>query len=151
MSALVPGSGRDLIEVHGIRARGHHGVLESERATGQPFIADVILAVDTREAADSDDLADTVDYSQVAQAVYAELAGDPVDLIETLAERIAIIRAVGLGVAAFLMLLVSFAASRASRGVLAARAAAGGGAVCGAAVCWATAGTETSERSAAAP
>lgn len=88
MSALVPGPGRDLIEVRGIRARGHHGVLQSERLTGQPFIADVIIAVDTRRAAGSDDLADTVDYSQVAQAVYAELSGDPVDLIEVLAERI---------------------------------------------------------------
>ena len=89
MSSLVPGAGRDLIEVRGIRARGHHGVLESERIAGQPFIADVIVAVDTRQAAGSDDLADTVDYSQVAQAVHAELAGEPVDLIETLAERIA--------------------------------------------------------------
>lgn len=89
MTALVPGAGRDLIEVRGIRARGHHGVLESERLTGQPFIADVTIAVDTRHAAGSDDLEDTVDYSQVAQAVHAELAGDPVDLIETLAERIA--------------------------------------------------------------
>lgn len=89
MTALVPGAGRDLIEVRGIRARGHHGVLESERLTGQPFIADVTIAVDTRCAAGSDDLDDTVDYSQVAQAVHAELAGEPVDLIETLAERIA--------------------------------------------------------------
>lgn len=89
MSALVPGSGRDLIEVHGVRARGHHGVLESERITGQPFIADVVLAVDTRQAAGSDDLADTVDYSLVAQAVHAELCGPPVDLIEVLADRIA--------------------------------------------------------------
>ncbi len=89
MGALIPGRGRDLIEVHGIRARGHHGVLESERLTGQPFIADVVLAVDTQRAAGSDDLADTVDYSLVAQAVHAELAGEPVDLIEKLAERIA--------------------------------------------------------------
>jgi dihydroneopterin aldolase len=89
VSALSPGPGRDLIEVRGIRARGHHGVLATERVAGQPFIADVILAVDTSRAAGSDDLADTVDYSQVAQVVYAELAGDPVDLIETLAERIA--------------------------------------------------------------
>jgi dihydroneopterin aldolase len=89
VTALVPGAGRDLIEVRGIRARGHHGVLESERLTGQPFIADVTIAVDTRCAAGSDDLDDTVDYSQVAQAVHAELAGEPVDLIETLAERIA--------------------------------------------------------------
>ena len=89
MSALIPGPGRDLIEVVGIRARGHHGVLESERLMGQPFIADVVIAVNTQRAAGSDDLADTVDYSQVAQAVHAELAGDPVDLIEKLAERIA--------------------------------------------------------------
>jgi dihydroneopterin aldolase len=89
MTALVPGSDRDLIEVRGIIARGHHGVLESERIAGQPFIADVVLAVDTQRAAGSDDLADTVDYSQVAQAVHALLAGDPVDLIETLADRLA--------------------------------------------------------------
>jgi len=89
MTALVPGPGRDLIEVRGIVARGHHGVLETERMTGQPFIADVVLAVDTQRAAGSDDLADTVDYSQVAQAVHSLLAGDPVDLIETLADRLA--------------------------------------------------------------
>ena len=90
MSALTPGPGVDLIEVRGIRARGHHGVLASERETGQTFFADVIVAVDTERAAGSDDLADTVDYSQIAQAVHAELSGDPVDLIETLAERIAV-------------------------------------------------------------
>lgn len=89
MSALTPGRGRDLIEVRGIRARGHHGVLESERINGQTFIADIVLAVDTQQAAGSDALADTVDYSQVAQAVHAELMGDPVDLIEKLADRIA--------------------------------------------------------------
>lgn len=89
MNALTPGSGTDIIEVRGIRARGHHGVLESERVTGQPFVADVALAVDATQAARSDDLADTVDYSRVAQAVFAVLAGDPVDLIETLAERVA--------------------------------------------------------------
>lgn len=89
MSVLVPGPGVDLIEVRGIRARGHHGVLASERSTGQTFIADVTVAVDTTRAAGSDDLADTVDYSRIAQAAYAELSGDPVDLIETLAERIA--------------------------------------------------------------
>jgi dihydroneopterin aldolase len=89
MSALIPAEGRDLIEIRGIVARGHHGVLESERITGQPFIADVILAVDTRHAAGTDDLVDTVDYSEVAQAVHAILEGEPVDLIEKLTERLA--------------------------------------------------------------
>lgn len=89
MSALAPRDGVDLIEVRGICAHGRHGVLDEERRTGQLFIADVVIAVDTRSAAASDDLADTVDYSRVAQATHALLAGDPVDLIETLAERIA--------------------------------------------------------------
>lgn len=87
--ALTPADGVDLIEVRGIRAHGHHGVLAEERRRGQTFLADVVLAVDTSAAARSDDLAATVDYSQVAQATHAELAGEPVDLIETLAQRIA--------------------------------------------------------------
>ena len=87
--SLVPGPGLDIIEIHGRRARGHHGVLAEERASGQIFMADVSLAVDARAAARSDELADTVDYSVIAQLVHAELAGDPVDLIETLTERIA--------------------------------------------------------------
>jgi dihydroneopterin aldolase len=88
VSALTPHDGSDLIEIRGIRAHGRHGVLVDERRTGQTFIADVVLAVDTRQAASSDQLVDTVDYSVVAQAVYAELAGEPVDLLEALAERI---------------------------------------------------------------
>ena len=47
------------------------------------------LEVRTTAAAGSDDLADTVDYGQVADAVHALIVGEPVDLIETLAERIA--------------------------------------------------------------
>lgn len=82
----------DRIEIHGIRAIGRHGVLAEERQSGQPFIADVVLHVaDTTvsRAAASDDLSETVDYSVVAQSVHAMLAGEPVDLLETLAESIA--------------------------------------------------------------
>lgn len=79
----------DQIRVRGIRGIGHHGVFEHERADGQEFSVDVCLDVDTRSAAGSDDLADTVDYGQVATAVHALIVGDPVDLVETLAERIA--------------------------------------------------------------
>lgn len=89
VSALQPGDGIDILEVRGIRAVGRHGVLDEERRQGQPFIADIALAVDIASAASTDDLDRTVDYSVVAQAVYAELAGEPVDLIETLAQRIA--------------------------------------------------------------
>lgn len=89
MTTLQPGDDIDILEVRGIHAIGRHGVLDEERRQGQPFIADIALEVSTAVAATSDDLAHTVDYSVVAQAVHAELAGHPVDLIETLAQRIA--------------------------------------------------------------
>ena len=79
----------DTITIRGIRGIGHHGVFEHERLDGQPFVADVVLALDTSVAASSDDLAHTVDYGQVANAVHAVIVGEPVDLVETLAERIA--------------------------------------------------------------
>ena len=79
----------DVIALTGLRVRGLHGVLPAERATGQDFVVDCELMVDTRAAAASDDLADTVDYGQVAAALAEVVAGEPVDLVETLAERLA--------------------------------------------------------------
>jgi dihydroneopterin aldolase len=79
----------DRIALVGLEAHGRHGVLESERATGQVFRVDVVLGVDTRSAAASDDLTDTVDYGAVAHDVLGVVTGEPVDLIETLAQRIA--------------------------------------------------------------
>jgi dihydroneopterin aldolase len=79
----------DQIRIRGIRGTGHHGVFDHERADGQEFSVDVSLDVRTAAAAGSDDLADTVDYGLVATAVHAVVVGEPVDLIETLAERIA--------------------------------------------------------------
>jgi dihydroneopterin aldolase len=43
----------------------------------------------TARAAETDDVADTVHYGELAEAIAAIVAGDPVDLIETLANRIA--------------------------------------------------------------
>lgn len=79
----------DRIRISGIAATGYHGVFDHERERGQTFLADVVLHLDTRPAAGGDDLARTVDYGRVAQAVAEVLAGDPADLIETVAERIA--------------------------------------------------------------
>lgn len=75
--------------VRGLRATGHHGVFEHERAEGQLFVVDVDLGVDTRAAAAGDELARTVHYGVVAEEVHAIITGEPVDLIETLAQRIA--------------------------------------------------------------
>lgn len=79
----------DRVALRGLRGFGRHGVLPSERATGQPFFVDVELGLDTRRAAKSDDLTDTVDYAGLADRVVALVEGEPVNLIETLAERIA--------------------------------------------------------------
>jgi dihydroneopterin aldolase len=79
----------DRIELRGLSGRGRHGVLAHERALGQRFAADVTLHLDTRAAAASDDLSQTVDYGAVAQQVVAVITGEPVDLVETLAQRIA--------------------------------------------------------------
>jgi dihydroneopterin aldolase len=79
----------DVIEIRGIRGFGRHGVFDHERADGQEFVVDVRLELDTRAAAASDDLADTVNYGVVAEQVHAAIENDPVDLIETLAQRIA--------------------------------------------------------------
>jgi len=79
----------DRITLHGLRAVGHHGVLSQERRDGQTFVVDVVLTLDTAAAGRSDALADTVDYGAVAEAVRAIVEGDPVDLLETLAGRIA--------------------------------------------------------------
>ena len=84
-----PGTGTDRLAVHGIEAFGHHGVLDFERRDGQLFRVDLMLGVDTRPAAQSDDLQDTVDYGTLVAAVRKAVETDPVDLIETLAQRIA--------------------------------------------------------------
>ena len=78
----------DRIELLGLRATGFHGVLPDERREGQEFVVDVVLHLDVRAAAAVDDLTATVDYGLVAQQVHAAVAGQPVDLIETLAERV---------------------------------------------------------------
>jgi dihydroneopterin aldolase len=86
---LPPDVPSDVIEIRGIRGFGRHGVFDHERADGQEFVVDVRLELDTRPAAASDDLADTVNYGVVAEQVHAAIEKDPVDLIETLAQRIA--------------------------------------------------------------
>jgi dihydroneopterin aldolase len=79
----------DRIVLHGLRGRGLHGVYPRERAEGQTFIVDAALSVDTRAAAAGDDLSATADYGTIAEKIVALIEGEPVNLIETLAERIA--------------------------------------------------------------
>ncbi len=79
----------DIIMLAGIRGRGHHGVFPKERRDGQEFIVDINVHLASSNAAISDALADTVNYAVVADLVHERIIGEPVDLIETLAENIA--------------------------------------------------------------
>ena len=79
----------DELAVLGIECFGHHGVFEFEKREGQQFLVDLVLGIDTSAAALSDDLRDTVDYGSLVASVKAAVENDPVDLIETLAQRIA--------------------------------------------------------------
>ncbi|MGB8650097.1 MAG: dihydroneopterin aldolase [Mycobacteriales bacterium] len=79
----------DRIALTGLRVRGHHGVLPEERRDGQEFVVDAVLTLDTRPAAASDDLGATVDYGTLAAQLAEVVAGEPVQLLETLAARLA--------------------------------------------------------------
>ena len=82
-------SASDRISLTGLRASAFHGVLEHERRTGQVFIIDVTIWLDLEAAAASDDLDLTVHYGELAEEVVAAVETEPVDLIETVAERVA--------------------------------------------------------------
>ena len=79
----------DVIKLSGITAIGYHGVFDHERRDGQPFTIDVALHTDIRAAAAADDLTLTAHYGELAEGVKEIITGEPVNLIETLAERIA--------------------------------------------------------------
>ena len=81
--------GSDRITLSGLRGRGMHGVYPRERLEGQTFVVDAVLELDTRAAAAGDDLARTADYGSIAERLVAVIEGEPVNLIETLAARLA--------------------------------------------------------------
>ncbi|WP_075200822.1 dihydropteroate synthase [Leucobacter celer] len=86
----------DRITLTGLEVFAHHGVFDFERERGQRFIIDAEVAVDLHAAAAGDQLARTVHYGELAEAILGAVQRDPVDLIETVAERVA---AVALGFA----------------------------------------------------
>lgn len=77
----------DRIEVVGLEVWGRHGVLPHERELGQRFVVDVAVELDLSAAMASDALPDTVDYGVLAERLHDALGGEPVQLIERLAQR----------------------------------------------------------------
>ncbi|MCA1833205.1 MAG: dihydroneopterin aldolase [Actinomycetota bacterium] len=81
--------GTDLIEVRGLKLRGHHGVTPEERENEQPIIVSLAARLDTRAASATDDLASTLDYEDAVTIVSKIVVGESFQLLETLADRIA--------------------------------------------------------------
>lgn len=79
----------DRIALSGITVVAHHGVFLEERERGQPFVVDVVAHLDLHPAGRSDDLADTVDYGDLAVRIHDLVAGERHHLIERVAERVA--------------------------------------------------------------
>ena len=79
----------DQITLTGMEFVGHHGCSVSERECAQKFVVDIELDLDLSEACTSDNLKDTVDYVEVFNDVKSVVCGDPCNLIEALAEKIA--------------------------------------------------------------
>jgi dihydroneopterin aldolase/dihydroneopterin aldolase/2-amino-4-hydroxy-6-hydroxymethyldihydropteridine diphosphokinase len=79
----------DRITLTGLRIQAHHGVFDFERENGQEFVVDVTAWLDLAAASRADDLARTVNYGELAEEVTDAVATSPVDLIETVAERVA--------------------------------------------------------------
>ena len=77
----------DEITLTGLRATAFHGVFDEERRDGQQFVVDVTVQLDL--TATGDDLERTIHYGVLAEEIVAAVERDPVDLIETVAERIA--------------------------------------------------------------
>jgi dihydroneopterin aldolase len=78
----------DKISISGVRAHGKHGVFEQEKLVEQEFVVDVELKLDLQAAADTDDLAKTINYEDIAVMIHETITGPTVNLIETLAGRI---------------------------------------------------------------
>ena len=79
----------DLVRLQGMTFSAAHGASPGERTRERRFVVDLEVEADLRRAGATDDLADTVNYSALHVAVRDVMTGPPVNLLETLAERIA--------------------------------------------------------------
>ena len=78
----------DKIRVTGVEALGYHGLYDSERENGQPFVVDAVLKLDLEKAGKTDEIDYTVDYNDIAVLIHNEIVGPPMKLLESMAERI---------------------------------------------------------------
>ena len=79
----------DRIELTGIEVYAKHGVLEHEQDKAQVFRVDVSVHTDLSVPGDTDDLADALDYTELALEIPEVVGAESHKLIETVAARVA--------------------------------------------------------------
>ena len=79
----------DIIFLHNMKVDAVIGIWDWERKIRQTVEIDLDMAADIRKAAETDDVADTLNYKLVAKRVQSFVAESEFQLVETLAERVA--------------------------------------------------------------
>jgi dihydroneopterin aldolase len=85
----APGLPTGRLILSGLTAFGYHGNNPAERKLGQVFTADLEVTIDTRKAAATDRIEQTISYPLLEKTARQILEGQPANLLETVAERIA--------------------------------------------------------------
>ncbi|KAL9267105.1 Dihydroneopterin aldolase 2-like protein [Drosera capensis] len=80
----------DKLVLRGLKFHGYHGVKPEERTLGQKFLIDVDAWLDLRRAGVSDNLSDTVSYTDIYRIVKEVVEGEPQNLLESVAHQIAV-------------------------------------------------------------
>ena len=75
------------VSIDDIRLFAFHGLYPEERILGNWYTLDVLVESESQPNF-SDDIANTIDYSQI-YAICKQVMANPVDLLETVAETIA--------------------------------------------------------------
>ena len=79
----------DKVFIKGLHIQTTIGFFQWEKEIKQTLVIDVAMAWDTAKAAENDELAKTLDYAEISTIIESFANDNPVDLIETLAERMA--------------------------------------------------------------
>ncbi|KKB72792.1 MULTISPECIES: dihydroneopterin aldolase [Bacillus] len=79
----------DKVYVEGMEFYGYHGVFDEENKLGQRFRVDLTVYLDLNEAGKTDRIDATINYAELYKLCKEVVEGEPVNLVETLAETIA--------------------------------------------------------------
>src|SRR6202158_6510245 len=107
----------DTLYIHALKTGAILGILDLERQVKQTVVVDIEISADVARAALSDSIDDTLNYKRVTKRVLAFVEESKFHLVETLAERIAMLILEDFGVAWVRISLSKPGAIRSSRDV----------------------------------